>query len=300
MGRRILHNFITFEKSEKRDEDSAIAICSFRIPKYYYNKGGIFMVKGYTIKEICEEDRPREKFKKSGAGSLSDKEILAILLRTGTKSQNVIELAATILEDVGGIMNMRDVSFNELIKHKGIGDEKAIHILANIEFARRIYATKKPDVKCDNPHAVASYLKSSLENLLQEVFLALDLDTKGKILQQREIFRGSLSSSIVHSREVFKGAIKNSAASIICIHNHPSGDPTPSLEDIKTTVNLLEVGELVGIDMLDHIIVAKDGYCSIRRVLNYFVQENIDYKNEEISREELQYIIRKYKIISSY
>lgn len=258
------------------------------------------MVKGYTIKEICEEDRPREKLRKSGAGSLSDKEILAILLRTGTKNQNVIELSAEILDDVGGIVHLRDVTFNELVKHKGIGEEKAIHILANIEFARRIYATRKPDIVCDNPQAVASYLKSSLENLSQEVFLVLDLDSKGKILQQREVFKGSLASSIVHSREVFKGAIKNSAASIICVHNHPSGDATPSIEDIRTTINLQEVGELIGIDMLDHIVVAKDGFCSIRRVLNYFLQEDINYKAEEVSREQLQYTSRKYKIVSEY
>lgn len=258
------------------------------------------MVKGYTIKEFCEEDRPREKLKKYGALALSDKEILAILLRTGTKSQNVIELAASILEDVGDITKLRETTFNELIKHKGIGEEKAIHILANIEFARRIYATNAPDVKCNNPEVIAKFLKSSLENLTQEVFIVLDIDTKGKILEKREVFKGSLSMSVVHSREVFKNAIKNSAASIVCVHNHPSGDPTPSKEDIDTTINLMEVGDVVGIDMLDHIVVAKDGYVSIRRVLNYLAVEDIDYKNGKVSNEQLQYILRKYKIISGY
>ena len=127
----------------------------------------------YTIKEFSEEDRPREKFKKLGALALSDKEILAILLRTGTKNQNVIELSDMILKDMGGITKLRDTTLTELMKHKGIGQEKAIHILANIEFARRIYATNVLDVKCDSPQSIANYLKSSLENLTQEVFIVL-------------------------------------------------------------------------------------------------------------------------------
>ena len=239
----------------------------------------------YTIKEFSEEDRPREKFKKLGALALSDKEILAILLRTGTKNQNVIELSDTILKDMGGITKLRDATLTELMKHKGIGQEKAIHILANIEFARRIYATNVIDVKCDSPQSIANYLKSSLENLTQEVFVVLDIDTKGKIIEKRE---------------VYKVAIKNSASSIVCIHNHPSGDATPSIEDIKTTINLMEVGEIVGIEMLDHIVVAKKGYVSIRKVLNYLAVENIDYKYEDVTGEQLKYILRKYKVVGEY
>ena len=258
------------------------------------------MVKGYTIKEFCKEDRPREKLKKYGAFSLSDKEVLAILLRTGTKSKNVIELASSILEDVGGITKLRETTFNELSKHKGIGEEKAIHILANIEFARRIYSTDTPDIKCNSPEVIARFLKSSLENLTQEFFIVLDIDTKGKILEKREVFKGSLAMSVVHPREVFKNAIKNSAASIVCVHNHPSGDPTPSMEDLLTTINLIEVGDVVGIEMLDHIVVAKEGYVSIRKILNYFNLENIDYKNKEVTREQLQFILKKYKIVNNF
>lgn len=263
------------------------------------------MVVGYTIKEFSEEDRPREKFKKLGALALSDKEILAILLRTGTKNQNAIELSDTILKDMGGITKLRDATLTELMKHKGIGQEKAIHILANIEFARRIYATNVLDVKCDSPQSIANYLKSSLENLTQEVFVVLDIDTKGKIIEKREVFKrevfkGGLSMSVVHPREVFKVAIKNSASSIVCVHNHPSGDATPSIEDIKTTINLMEVGEIVGIEMLDHIVVAKKGYVSIRKVLNYLAVENIDYKYEDVTGEQLKYILRKYKVVGEY
>ena len=156
------------------------------------------------------------------------------------------------------------------------------------------------DVKCSCPESIARYLKSSVENLTQEVFIVLDINTKGKIIQQREVFKGSLSTSIVHSREVYKMAIKNSAASIVCIHNHPSGDATPSVEDIRTTINLMEVGDIIGIEMLDHLIIAKEGYVSIRRFLNYLASENIDYRNEEITSEQLRYILKKYKVKNSF
>ena len=133
-----------------------------------------------------------------------------------------------------------------------------------------------------------------------EILSTPDIDTKGKILEKREVFKGSLAMSVVHPREVFKNAIKNSAASIVCVHNHPSGDPTPSIEDLLTTINLIEVGDVVGIEMLDHIVVAKEGYVSIRKILNYFNLENIDYKNKEVTREQLQFILKKYKIVNNF
>ena len=245
------------------------------------------------LKEFCEDDRPREKFRKFGATALSDKEILAILLRTGIKNQNVIELADSILKDVGGITNLRDVTFDELTKHKGIGTEKAIHILANIEFARRIYATNVLDVKCSSPESIARYLKSSVENLTQEVFIVLDINTKGKIIQQREVFKGSCLHLLFIREKYLKWLLKIVQQVIVCIHNHPSGDATPSVEDIRTTINLMEVGDIIGIEMLDHLIIAKEGYVSIRRFLNYLASENIDYRNEEITSEQLRYILKK-------
>jgi len=138
------------------------------------------------------------------------------------------------------------------------------NILANIEFARRIYSTDIPDIKCNSPEVIARFLKSSLENLTQEFFIVLDIDTKGKILEKREVFKGSLSMSVVHPREVFKLAIKNSASSIVCVHNHPSGDPTPSSQDIDITKRLEEVGDLVGIRLLDHIIIGYNKYVSLK------------------------------------
>lgn len=257
------------------------------------------MVIGRNIKSFKYEDRPREKLKKYGAANLSNKELLAIMLRTGTKNINVIELADNILEDIGGINNLRNVTYNELVKHKGIGHVKAIDILASIEFVRRIFTediTNK--ITCNSPEIVANYLRYKLQELKQEVFLVIDLDVKGRIIEEREVFRGSLDMSLVHPREVFKNSIKNSAASIICVHNHPSGDATPSSEDVTTTYKLLNVGNLLGIEVLDHIVVAKTGYCSLRKVLNILENDNITEEN--FSGKYLKNIINKYKLVKTY
>ncbi|QWQ38719.1 DNA repair protein RadC [Gemella sp. zg-570] len=257
------------------------------------------MVNNIKIKDLDCEDRPREKLKKYGASNLSDKELLAILLRTGTQKLNVIELAEKILKDIGGINNLRYATFNELQKHKGIGQVKAINILAGLEFAKRIFTEDiSEEVACDNPQVVANYFRHKLSTLKQEVFIAVDLNTKGKILEEREVFKGSLSSSLIHPREIFKNSVRNSAASIICLHNHPSGDASPSREDIKTTYNLIEVGEILGISCLDHIIIAKKGYCSLIKVLNILAKEKISLEN--LSSEILERILKQYNLVESY
>ncbi|MBF0715015.1 RadC family protein [Gemelliphila palaticanis] len=257
------------------------------------------MVKNITIKEIEKEDRPREKLRKIGASNLSDKELLAIMLRTGTKNLNVVQLADKILKDVGDISNLKNVTYNELLAHKGIGSVKAVDILASIEFVRRIF-TINVDKKiiCDNPDTIANYLRYKVQELKQEVFITIDIDTKGKIIAEREVFKGSLSSSIAHPREIFKDAIKNSSSSIICVHNHPSGDATPSVEDIKLTHRLFETGKIVGIDVLDHIIIAKKGYCSIRKFFNYIERENIAI--DSISQNSIKYLTKKYELLNKY
>ncbi len=257
------------------------------------------MVESIKIKELDIVDRPREKLRKFGAENLTDKELLAIILRTGTKKMNVISLADKILKDSGGINNLRNVTFNELIKHNGVGEVKAIDILASLELAKRIF-TENIDSKivCNSPEVVANYLRYKLQDLKQELFIVLDINTKGKIIDEREIFKGTLSMAVVHPREVFKNAIKNSAASIICVHNHPSGEAEPSLEDIQNTKKLMECGETLGIDVLDHIIVAKKGYCSLRKFFNIMTDETIDIKN--LTPKHLQQIIKKYNLISNY
>lgn len=257
------------------------------------------MVEYKMIKNLDVDDRPREKLKKYGAKNLTDKELLAILLRTGTKSLNVLDLAGNLIKDIGKIQNLKDVTFSELTKHKGIGVVKAIDILASLELANRIFMTvEREDIVFNSPEVVANYIKQKIEHLKQEVFLVFDLDTKGKIIEEREVFKGSLSSSIVHPREVFKNSIKNSAASIICVHNHPSGEPDPSIEDILVTDKLIKCGETIGIEVLDHIIIAKYGYCSIRKFFNYLEVENIPLT--DLSKKKIQALIQKYNLLSNY
>lgn len=255
------------------------------------------MVGNFRIKEIATEDRPREKLRKYGAVNLSDKELLAIMLRTGTKNVNVITLADNIIKNIGGLSNFKNVTYNELLKNKGVGSVKAIDILASIEFVRRVFTNEiKDSLTCDNPDIIAHHFRYKLQELKQEIFIVIDIDTKGKIIAEREVFKGSLSSTVAHPREIFKDAIKNSASSVICIHNHPSGDSTPSLEDIQLTKRLFETGKLVGIDVLDHIIVAKKGYVSIRKFYNYVEEQQI----MELTSREIQNLVKKYDLISKY
>lgn len=257
------------------------------------------MVESKNIKNLAIEDRPREKLRKIGSENLSDKELLAIMLRTGTKNMNVIDLADKILKDLGGVSNLKNTTFNELVKHKGIGEVKAIDILASLEFAKRIFANETPNkITCKNPEIIANYVRYKLQDLKQEVFIVLDLDTKGKIIEEREVFRGSLQTSVVHPREIFKNSIRNSSASVVCIHNHPSGDATPSLADIKTTQILFEAGDILGIEVLDHIIVAKNGFASLTRILNHLKREKICI--DELTKLKLQELVTKYKFVDGY
>lgn len=252
------------------------------------------------IKDLDLDDRPREKLKKFGPQNLTDKEILAIILKTGTKNLNVLDLSGLILKNIGGISRLNEVTLKELMSFKGIGEVKAINILASIEFAKRLSKCGIENLVCFNaPDVVASYLKAKLEYLKQEVFIVLDLNTKGKLIEEREIFKGSLSSSIVHPREVYKYAIKNSASSIICVHNHPSGDATPSYEDVKTTLDLIECGSLLGIDLLDHIVIASQGFCSIRKVISHLKSEGF-LKVNEFSKNNVSYVVNKYRLLEDY
>ncbi|MBF0710479.1 MULTISPECIES: DNA repair protein RadC [unclassified Gemella] len=257
------------------------------------------MVGNIKIKDLDLEDRPREKLLKYGPNVLSDKELLAILLRTGSKSLNVLELASSILKELGGVKNLRYATYNELKKFKGVGQVKALDIIAAIEFSARIYSDEITEViKCDNPKTIAQYYRYKLENLKQEILMVIDLDTKGKIVAEREVFKGGLSSSLIHPREIFKDSLRNSAATIVCLHNHPSGDPSPSLEDIFTTKKLQEVGDLLGIPLLDHIIIAKEGYVSIGKLIR--ILEKADIEIASLKKRELDYIIKDKDIVSRY
>ena len=212
-------------------------------------------------------ERPRERLQKLGADALSAQEILALILGRGIAGESVMVTAQRLLSQFGNLKGIANASLEELSQVKGIGLAKASQIKAAFELASRLEgyseAGDKPLVK--TPEEVVNLVRSRLKGKKKEYFLALLLDTRNQLIKVSEISVGSLDSSIVHPREVFKEAISASAASIIFVHNHPSGDPTASEDDIKLTKRLAEVGELMGIDVLDHIIIGDKIFLSLKR-----------------------------------
>ncbi|WP_330999267.1 RadC family protein [Rossellomorea arthrocnemi] len=217
------------------------------------------------IRDFPQDERPRERMIQSGAASLSNQELLAILLRTGTKSESVLQLSNRLLNQFDGLNLLKDASLEEITKTKGIGLAKAVQIMAAVELGRRISNLAFDDrYSIRSPEDGANYVMNDMRFLSQEHFVCLYLNTKNQVLHKQTIFIGSLNASIVHPREVFKEAFRRSAASIICIHNHPSGDPTPSREDIEVTKRLVECGRIIGIDILDHLIIGEKKFISLK------------------------------------
>lgn len=223
------------------------------------------LMEPFMIRDLPLEERPRERLLLEGATYLSNVELLAILLRTGTKQQSALGLAQLILQQTQGLKLLNEITLEELVSIHGIGESKAIQILATIELGKRI--AKAKNIKQNSilsPSDCVSYLSAEMKHLTQEHFVVLFLDTKNYIIGKKTIFIGSLNKAIVHPREVFKEAIKRSSASVICAHNHPSGDPTPSSQDIQLTHRLYEAGELLGIKLLDHLIIGDDQFISLK------------------------------------
>ncbi|MBM7648947.1 DNA repair protein RadC [Bacillus ectoiniformans] len=217
------------------------------------------------IRDVPPADRPRERMRTGGAGSLSNHELLAILLRSGTKNESVLQVANRVLQAFEGLRMLKDASLEEITAIKGIGEAKAIQIMAALELGRRVSDLKFEErYVIRSPEDGANYVMEDMRFLSQEHFVALYLNTKNQVLHKQTLFIGSLNASIVHPREVFKEAFRRSAASVICIHNHPSGDPAPSREDIEVTKRLAECGKILGIDLLDHLIIGEKKYVSLK------------------------------------
>ncbi|MFC7364717.1 MULTISPECIES: RadC family protein [Bhargavaea] len=217
------------------------------------------------ISELHIADRPRERLIHQGAESLSNQELIAILLRSGTRQESVLQLSNRVLAFFDRIQDMQHATLEEMTSVKGIGEAKAVQLLAAVELGKRL--TRKQSTEryvIRSPEDAADYLMPDMSNLNQEHFVVLFLNVKNEVLHSRTIFIGSLNSSIVHPREVFREAVKRSAASIICAHNHPSGNPAPSPEDIEVTKRLAEAGKIVGIDLLDHIIIGDHKFLSLK------------------------------------
>ena len=217
------------------------------------------------VKDMALEERPREKMLLSGAKNLSNAELLAILLRTGTKKRNAIELANDIInKDSQGIRYLQDMSIEELCKIEGIGLSKATQIKAALELGLRISSYRPNKYKVKNPWDIYKYYMEGLRYKQNEVFKVVLLNTKNEIITDIDVSVGTLNSSLVHPREVFKEAIRRSSNKMILIHNHPSGSVEPSNEDKNITDRLIICGELIGIEVIDHIIIGDGLYFSFK------------------------------------
>jgi DNA repair protein RadC len=209
------------------------------------------------IKEIPLENRPRERMMRDGVGVLSDAELIAVVLQKGTRKENVIDVSNRLIAKFG-LDKLASLSLVELQTIDGIGPAKAIQIKAMFEINKRVKYVNRFQIKCSED--VFQYCSGKLADKDKEFFMIIMLDSKNKIIKDEIVSIGTLNSSLVHPREIFKSAIKESANSVILVHNHPSGDPTPSTEDEEITQRLIEAGELLNIKVLDHIIIGK-GKC---------------------------------------
>lgn len=217
------------------------------------------------IRDVHIADRPRERLIRQGAGSLSNQELIAILLRTGTKEESVLMLANRVLKSFDKIQDFKDATVEEMMAVKGVGQAKAVQILAAVEIGKRIYRKHSEGrYVIKSPEDAAAYLMTDMSSLVQEHFVVLFLNVKNEVLHKQTIFIGSLNSSIVHPREIFREAVKRSAASIIAAHNHPSGNPSPSPEDIEVTKRLVKAGSIIGIELLDHLIIGDHRFISLK------------------------------------
>jgi DNA repair protein RadC len=216
------------------------------------------------ILDMQKDERPRERLIKNGASALSDSELLAIILRTGSKKENVINLSQRILGEYN-IKQLSQINLTQLMKIHGIKESKATQISACFEIARRLESfnnVEKP--KISSPEDVYRRLFPRMREYKKEMFIELCLDTKNQIIKEEVVSMGSLNANVVHPREVFKLALTESAAHIIVAHNHPSGDPVPSREDIEITKKLVETGNIMGITVLDHVIIGDGRHFSMK------------------------------------
>ena len=217
----------------------------------------------YKIKDIPIGERPRERVKQNWIRNITNKELIAIILKTGTRNLNATDLALNILVEYP-IEEFKNLTLAQLTKIKGIGEVKALELLAAIELGKRInYTTAvKQRKKLNNPEAIWQETRYLFVGKKQELFYCLYFNEKQELIERKLLFMGTVNKSITHPREIFKEAYKNSASSIVCLHNHPSNDLCPSTADINFTKSLMEIGRIQGIPLIDHIIVGDDSFYS--------------------------------------
>ena len=218
-----------------------------------------------TVKEMPAEERPRERLAHAGPQALSTTELLAIILRTGVGGENVLNMSTRILAQYGGLAGLARADFAQLKAVKGLGPAKTAQLLAAFELGRRL-TLEAPEERLQirSPADAAHFLTPLIGHKEQENFVVLYLDTRNRVTDREILYKGSLNTSLVRVAEVFRGAIRRNSAGIIVAHNHPSGDPNPSPEDIALTRRLVEAGKLLEVDLLDHLVIGQNRYVSLR------------------------------------
>ena len=213
------------------------------------------------IRDLPAQERPRVRLRDHGAAYLSNSELIAILLRTGTPEENVIDLATHLLSLHGGLDGLARASFQELAGLHGIGEAKTAQLKAALELGRRLLATTgEARVAIHSPQDVANLLMAEMAFLDQEHLRVLLLNTRNQVLAVTEVYKGNVNTAMVRASEVFQEAVRSNCPSVILVHNHPSGDPTPSADDVQMTGRLLEAGKLLDIEVLDHVIIGQEAY----------------------------------------
>lgn len=239
---------------------------STRVPFTLMNREmGCMDSNSMALRETPYGERPRERMLAQGAEALSNAELLAIILRTGTVAESVVRLAERILREAGSLKGLNEMRLEQLTSLKGVGPAKALQIQSCVELGRRL-CRSAPEERHSirTPLDAAELLMEDMRYLSKEHFVCLFLNTKNHVIGRETVSVGSLSATIVHPREVYRSAIQRMSAAIICAHNHPSGDPTPSREDIDLTRRLLEAGQIVGIDLLDHLVIGDGSFVSLK------------------------------------
>lgn len=214
------------------------------------------------LKEIICNEKPREKLINFGVENLSNTELLSILLRTGSKEESVNILSNRILKELGSLSKLKNASVNTLTKIKGIKLAKACTIVASFELGKRAYSESRVKLKLNEPSKIFELYKNDFYGETQEKFFVLLFDTKLNLIKKEELYKGTVDNITLHPREIFKIALLESATFIIIMHNHPTGDTTPSKKDIEFTNRIIQIGDLIGIKIIDHIIISHESYYS--------------------------------------
>jgi DNA repair protein RadC len=218
-----------------------------------------------TIRDMPSDERPRERLQARGAETLSNPELLAILLRTGGTGENVVALATRLLAEFEGVAALGRVSFSELRALKGVGAAKAAQVLAAVELGRRVVSAepeRRASVRSSDD--VYGLLRASMVDLEQEHLKVVLLNARNQVLGVRDVYKGSVHTAVVRVAEVFREPLRENCPAMIVVHNHPSGDPSPSPDDVAMTKQISEAGRLLDVDVLDHIVIARGGYVSLK------------------------------------